>query len=486
MQMFRKIDKKSLKVKIWSYFVLFAALIMISLWLLQIVLINNFYMSMKISQIKKVGDSIAAEYGKSDFQDFLFMQSYNNGFVAGVYDQSGRPSMDNIIGGMPPPHTDRQSVDILIEKLSRSEDGKTAYIITDPRVNGKILVYGAVLTQIQDEPLYLYVNSQIAPMDTTVTVLQNQLGIVTVISLLLSLALSLIIASRLSRPIAKITESACGLAKGDYNVRFESGDYTEVNQLAFTLNFAMQELLKADELRRELIANISHDLRTPLTMVKMYAELIRDVSGENAKKRNAHTQIIIEEADRLSALTADMLDLSKIQSGTAHMNFSVFDLGEQAGVILRHFHALEERDGYVFRLDREGDTMVSADKRKIEQVIYNLVGNAVNFTGGDKMVMIHVKNADGKVRFEVADTGSGIPEEKLGQIWERYYTADRTKKRVAVGTGLGLSIVKGILEAHNARYGVNSVLGCGSAFWFELAALPPVSKIGEADDNTPA
>ncbi len=470
--MFRKIDKKSLRFKIWGYFVLFAAVIMVTLWLLQIVFLNSFYTSMKIGQIKKVGNLIAEEYGKSDFQELLFRQAYNNGFVVGVYDQDGKPSMENMIGGMPPPHTDRQSIATLIRKLSQSEDGKTSYIITDQRVNGKILVYGAVLHGEEGRPLYLYVNSQIAPIDSTAAVLQNQLVIVTIISLMLSLVISLMIASRLSRPITKITESAAELAKGNYHVHFDAGDYSEINQLAFTLNYATQELSKTDALQRELIANVSHDLRTPLTMVKMYAELIRDVSGENAEKRGTHAQVIIEEADRLGALTTDMLDLSKIQSGTLQMNRKTFDLGEKVGVILKRFDALSEREGYVFRFESEGDTRVFADESKIEQVIYNLVSNAINYTGEDKAVYIRVKNANGKVRFEVTDTGDGISDDKLGQIWERYYTSKRMKKHMVLGTGLGLSIVKGVLEAHNAAYGVESAVGCGSTFWFELEALP--------------
>ncbi|HEX3026915.1 MAG TPA: HAMP domain-containing sensor histidine kinase, partial [Clostridia bacterium] len=229
-----------------------------------------------------------------------------------------------------------------------------------------------------------------------------------------------------------------------------------------------KELSKTEELRRELIANISHDLRTPLTMVKMYAELIRDVSGDKPEKRNAHTQVIIEESDRLSSLITEVLDLSKLQSGTAQISRKEFDLAEKSRVILNRFQALSERQGYVFSIDCDSDAWVNADEQKIEQVIYNLVSNAVNYTGEDKKVAIRVKKTGSKVRFSVSDTGKGIPKEECGQIWERYYKAKETHKRAVVGTGLGLSIVKGILDAHNADYGVDSTVGTGSTFWFEL------------------
>lgn len=463
------LDTKSLKFKIWGYFVLFSAVIMVTLWLLQIVFLNSFYVGMKKSQIQKIGASLAAEYGKSDFNDLLFRQSYNNGIYVQVYNEQGEPSFTmNNIGGMAPPRSDPQTVATLLQKLRESKNGVTSYVSTDPHLDGRILVYGAVLKSGASETLYLYVTAQIAPVDSTAAVLQEQLVIVTVISLLLSLAVSLFIASRLSKPITRLTASANELARGNYEVHFERGDYSEINQLAATLNYATRELSKTDALRRELIANVSHDLRTPLTMVKMYAELLRDVSGGNPEKRREHTGVIIEETDRLSALITDMLDLSRIQSGTAQLNPSVFDLEDKAKVILGRFHALSERDGYVFRLESGGALPVYADEQKIEQVIYNLIGNAVNYTGPNKTVTVRVGRANGNVRFEVTDTGPGIPQEELGMIWERYYKTDRTKARAVVGTGLGLSIVRGILEAHGARYGVESTVGKGSTFWFEL------------------
>ena len=467
--MLRKIDTRSLKFKVWGYFVLFATVIMVALWLLQIVFLNSFYMGMKSRQIQKIGEAIAAEYGKSDFQDLLYRQSYNNGIVVQIFDQNGDPQLTTgTIGGMNPPNTDSKSVSDLIEKLSQSKNGKVSYTISDPHLHGKVLVYGVVLSKASGGPLYLYVNAQIAPVDSTAAVLQEQLIIVTIIALLLSVVISVLIASRLSRPITRITHSAAGLAKGNYDVKFEGGDYSEINQLAFTLNYATHELSKTDELRRELIANVSHDLRTPLTMVKMYAELIRDVSGEKAEKRNAHTRVIIEESDRLSALISDMLDLSKIESGTLQLNFTEFNLSEKVKAILNRFQALSEKDGYVFNFNCNGNVFVSADAQKIEQVLYNLISNAVNYTGEDKTVTITLKTIGDRVRFEVTDTGPGIPAEEQDQIWERYYKAKTTHKRKAVGTGLGLSIVKGILETHRAAYGVQSTVGKGSTFWFEL------------------
>lgn len=203
-------------------------------------------------------------------------------------------------------------------------------------------------------------------------------------------------------------------------------------------------------------------------MVKMYAELIRDVSGLQPEKRREHTQVIIDEVDRLSALLTDLLDLSRMQSGTLELHLSAFDLAEKTQVILSRFDVLTQKKGYSFSLECTGDLRVRADEPKIEQVIYNLLGNAVNYTGKDKKIAVRLREGDGGVRFEVKDTGAGIPPDELPSIWERYYRAGREQGREAAGTGLGLAIVKGILEQHRARYGAESAPGQGSTFWFEL------------------
>jgi signal transduction histidine kinase len=424
---------------------------------------------MKISEILKIGDSIVAEYGKSDFNYTISRQSANNGMVVQVFDQNGNMIVSsNMFGVMHSPDTDASTCKEMIQRLSKISSNRTYYIKDNSHADGKTLVYGAILNNSSKVKYYLLIELQISPIDTTSIVLQNQLVIIIIISMLLSFAISLLIASRLSRPITKITQSAAQLAKGDYSIKFEPGGCSEIDQLASTLNFATTELSKTDGLRKELIANISHDLRTPLTMIKMYAELIRDISGDQPKKRAVHTQVIIEETDRLSSLITDMLDLSKLQSGTQELVRCNFDLAEKSRVILNRFNVLSEHDGYRFEFNSEGDTMVNADEPKIEQVIYNLIGNAVNYTGKDKKVCINVRKSGKRVRFEVIDTGKGISKEKLGQIWERYYRAKETHKRAVVGTGLGLSIVKGILEAHDAVYGIDSTEGKGSTFFFEL------------------
>ena len=225
-------------------------------------------------------------------------------------------------------------------------------------------------------------------------------------------------------------------------------------------------------MQKELIANVSHDFRTPLTMIKAYASMIREISGDNKEKRDAHAGIIIDEADRLSALVEDVLDLSKLRSGVGLQAPTVFNLSETVYRIADRFAYLKVTLGYVFECEIEEDLYAFADRERIEQVIYNLIGNAVNYTGEDKTVRIRLFRAHGGARIEVEDTGSGIAEEEKQTIWERYYRSKEAHKRPVKGTGLGLSIVKSILVRQGCPFGVESELGKGSTFWVEFPSPP--------------
>ncbi|MBQ2488113.1 MAG: two-component sensor histidine kinase, partial [Ruminococcus sp.] len=221
-----------------------------------------------------------------------------------------------------------------------------------------------------------------------------------------------------------------------------------------------------EKLQQELIANISHDLRTPLTMITGCGEVMRDLPGENTPE---NIQIIIDEATRLSTLVNDLLDLSKLQSGALQAQKQVFNLTDSVRAILERYSKLVEQEGFDIRFESKEEVFINADELRISQVIYNLVNNAVNHAGEDKTVIITQTVRDKLVRIEVIDHGEGIPADKLPYIWERYYKVDKEHKRGVIGSGLGLSIVKSILDAHKAHYGVRSTQGKGSTFWFEIA-----------------
>ena len=329
----------------------------------------------------------------------------------------------------------------------------------------------SVINSADGHQYVVFVNTRLSPVQSTVSTLQTQFIIIAVVIIAMAIALAYYLSNRIARPILTTNNQARQLALGNYDVHFDNHEYVEIHELNETLNYAARELKKVEGLRNELIANMSHDLRTPLTMIKAYAEMIRDLSGDNPEKRARHLKVIIDETDRLSSLVNDILDLSKLQAGVTEMNMTVFDLSERLSGVISRFDILKENDGIIIKLEAEDNIVINADITKLEQVVYNLINNAVTYTGDDNTVIVRLfRKEDGLIRFEVTDHGDGIAPEYLPYIWDRYYKVserNKTHKRAKMGSGIGLSIVKNVLEQHGFKYGADSEVGKGSTFWFE-------------------
>jgi signal transduction histidine kinase len=475
-----KFDRKSIGVKLWLYFIAFAAILLTALWLMQIVFLQSFYVSMKTSDVKKIADTIISEYEQDEFEATIDRLAFRNAILVLVTDARG-----NVIyssdehgsgsyggnggnGGNGGPRGNLGfrplpiHYDDFIEKLSQSADGRAIYTENNNRMDGNSLVYGATLPDA-----LLYISTPLEPVNSTTDILRRQLVYVTAASLLFSLVIAVFIARKFAKPVTAISEQAGRLAKGEFDITFDKGFYSELDELSATLDHTAVELSKVEKLRRELLANISHDLRTPLTMIKAFTEMIHDISGDNKEKREAHLAVIAKECDRLTSLVNDILDISVLQSGSETFAMINLNVSDTVKMVLAQFQPISSHEGYQIKATVEPDQYILADEKKLTQVLYNLIGNAVNYAGEDKTIAITLTDLGGHVRFEVADHGSGIPEEELPLIWDRYYKA-KAHKRARVGTGLGLSIAKEILEAHRARFGVNSTLGQGSVFWFEI------------------
>lgn len=318
------------------------------------------------------------------------------------------------------------------------------------------------------DSVMVVLNSFVLPVDATVKTLRLQLIVITIVMLASAFLIAYILSRRLSLPIEKINKEAKNLACANYEVMFPQEGPIEISELADTLNYTAKELSKVDAMQKELIANISHDLRTPLTMISGYSEVMRDIPGENTPE---NMQVIIDETARLSSLVNDLLDVSRFQSGTQKLNISRFNLTESVKSVIKRYDKLISHNGYIINFVYDEDVFINADEVRILQVIYNLINNAINYTGEDKTVTVKQEVADGVVRISVIDTGEGIAEKDLPLIWDRYYKVDKVHKRAHIGTGLGLSIVKNILLLHGSRFGVSSEVGKGSNFWFEFKIL---------------
>lgn len=470
----RRIDFRSVRAISVVYFVVFAAFLIALIWVLQNFFTTNYYEQMKVQETQRTAKLLVDEYSRdpsgfgrlaqsaSSTSDIFIRVDTGNGTE--VYDSGSYFKPSNIA-------YDFETSTAKNQLESNSVDS-VSLIAKDKKNDTRRLVYATYLDGRSSGSM-LYIVAPLYPVQSTIVILQRQLKYISLIALCISFVLAMVIATRLSQPIKDITKSAIELSKGNYNVKFKGGMFTETKELAKTLNTASYEMQKTDSYQRDLIANVSHDLKTPLTMIKSYAEMINDISGDNPEKRRQHLNVIITETDRLNKLVTDMLSASRLQSNTLELHKETFDLVGVAEDIANTYLLLNEQEGYHVHFNKCKPTYVYGDKEKIKQVISNFASNAFKYGGDSKYMEISVKRSGKNVRVDVIDHGDGIAADELSHVWDRYYRTSANRTRDIEGSGLGLAICKGILVLHNADYGVDSKVGEGSDFWFEMETVRP-------------
>ncbi len=472
---------------------IFLFLLLGLLWLFQVVFFGEIYKLVRISETKNAARLLEGSIELEDYKilDISREISSEKQVCLLIFDEYGNIIVtcdtisDCIIHSMPAgtirmlyqfaeqsggEKTTRFKLDAFRNLQYAGEDNPYHQNNQDDNSTESIIYTKIVPSDTRGRNVAIMLNATISPVASTVRALQSELVIISGAMVLLAVILSFLLAKRISKPIVSITESAKKLAAGNFLAEFKAGGYREISELSDTMTYAAEELAKTDKLQRELVANISHDLRTPLTMIKGYAEMMRDIPDENSID---NIQVIIGEAERLSSLVNDVLDISRLQSGVQELNITEFNLTKTIGEVIERFTKLTATSSRKIRFDFTCQAMVKADRTKILQVVYNFITNAFNHSPEDSEVAVTQKIIDSpngvkRVLIEVADKGDGISPEDISNIWDRYYKVDKLHRRAQVGSGLGLSIVKGILELHGAEYGVKSEVGKGSIFWFML------------------
>ncbi len=469
-------NRRSIRVRLTTMMILFALLILGCLWAMQIVFLEPYYESAMEKKSDSAMNQISDYYANTEeltMDEFcrklgtissqsgvyFYLESLDGSFKISSSDvmTSGRI----IAGGA-------AIVERAREHYILNGFNSGSYITTNGKDN--VLLSARKVSSEYRDPVYLYSIAPLAPLGSAVSILSNQLKLVTLAALALAVIIAFVYSRYLSAPIRSITDKAKLLGQGDYDVRFEGGRYMETRELARTLTETAGALKRSEALQKDLLANVSHDLRTPLTMVKSYAELIRDISGDDPERRNEHLGVIIDEADRLSELVGDILLISKLQAGAEEMELKDVDIQKAAESVLATYRVLEENEDFTFETHMiEGTVLVKGDEHKLQQVFSNLISNAVRYSRDeDRFVGVYFTVDDGILTCSVRDHGVGIPEDELDSVWNRYQRASQTNSRLRMGTGLGLSIAREILEVCGARYGVSSEVGKGSNFWFSM------------------
>ena len=476
-----KFNFKGIRFSTWLYFLGFSLTIMLLLGFLLVVLIKPYYRNDRMNTIDMISETIEKLLLKDDVNtndiESAARTIIGNNVCAIIYNENGKSiyyppdslgelcMLDKKITVGDLSYNIKNEPEKMIELIKN--DNPFYETIYSQYTGIEMLLYGKQLkTNLAN--YYLILNTPLEPVESYIDFIMNQYLYLAMIVILISLVLAFFLAKNISKPIIQMKNEANKLAQGDYDAKFETNSFSEINDLASTLDDATEKLSKVNDLRKDLIANVSHDIKTPLTMIKAYAEMIKDISGDDPLKRNEHLDVIIQESEYLDKLVSDMSELSKLQSGVIEINRDNVDMKECVErVVTLLSHAVEEKNVKLI-VDCD-DCVAYADEIKISQVIYNFLSNALKYSDENAEITVRVKDSENAIRVEVIDNGNGISKEALPYIWDRYYKVDKNFNRSVNSTGLGLAIAKAILEAHKARYGVESELGKGSTFWFELS-----------------
>lgn len=488
----KKKKTPSFRTKLWLYFAAFAAVIFSLLWILQTVFLQNFYDNMMKRNIREAAEKIASNADSPEIFDIIDRLSLEDSLLVYITDDDGDiiyssdayqpyfrqnsrqnfgPEREN------PSHRGEESgkqlwssrslpdnFDDFLESLAKDESGTVAYTF------GNAYIFGTRIRFMEDddddddrEDAVLYVAGTLGAVGAAASIIRVQLLWVTGLSLVLAFIIAWLIARRFAAPVNQLNDQARMLSRDQYEDHFSRGFCRELDELNDSLSQSARELAAARDYQKELLANVSHDLRTPLTMIKGYAEMIRDISWEDETQREADCAVIIKEADRMTALVNEILEYSRLQEKDLEPVFSDVDLSRLTAETVERFRPLAQKSGVEIDRQIAPDCTVRGNRELLERALFNLIDNAVRHSAErDMPVTVTVSRDAGRVRLDVRDQGEGIDPQELPHIWEKYYT-NRQRGNQGV-SGLGLAIVKQIAGIHGAEVRAESQKGYGSTF----------------------
>ena len=291
-----------------------------------------------------------------------------------------------------------------------------------------------------------------------------------------------------TKPILKLAQIAKKMENLDFDVRYKENRHDEIGVLGHSMNslsdkleqtiselktanneleLDLQRRSEQEQMRQEFLANVSHELKTPIALIQGYAEGLQDNVNDDPESREFYCEVIVDEADKMNKMVKKLLSLNQLEFGNGQVHLEHFDLQQVVQSVLSSSEILFRQKEVTLSYNGDHPVYVWADEYMTEEVVMNYVSNALNHIDGEKIIEVKIVSCDGKARVSVFNTGKPIPEEDIDKIWSKFYKVDKARTREYGGNGIGLSIVKAIMEAHNQAYGVKNYDN-GVEFWFEL------------------
>lgn len=441
------------------------------MWVIQIVVMENSYIDLSVQAVRNrlasVADSLADIDLKYDAETAAYLNYCANGKMM-IADSDGvliaKYSYGHPLDLGENPEEYQVWTDIKGSKEFEAVLARQPYEIERRNGTARVVYEIGLPTQYGGEPAYVVLQQSFLELWNVLDMNRKQLILFSVLLTSLSAVLAAFLARRFTKPIHIVKAAVEQLAMGNLTVKPELHLDDEVGDLAKSVEQLGQALQRVDTLRKEVIANVSHELRSPLALIGGYAEMVRDVHWQDQMKRESDLNLIIQEAQRMSEMVSDILDYSQLQSGYLQLHKEHYDLSEIVESQVLSCQKSAEKYQIELRFAPSALEMpVYLDALKITQVIRNLLCNAINHTESGNYIKVATENIQNGFRVSVENPGEPIPDEEL--IWERYQRSQHQGGR-SEGTGLGLSIVSSILQAHNFPYGVDCHDGM-VIFWFQ-------------------
>lgn len=369
-------------------------------------------------------------------------------------------------------------------EVLRETDNYKMQIVTDARTQTEYIEMWGVL----DSGNLFMLRSALEGIRESVAISNQFLTYVGVVAIIASALLVVWLTNRITKPILELANISERMKHLDFNAKYTGNDRTEIsvlgrniNELSETLETTISELKTAnnellkdierkeqiDEMRKDFLSNVTHELKTPIALIQGYAEGLKEGINEDAESREFYCDVIMDETSKMNTMVKRLLTLNQLEFGNEIVNMERFDVTALIRDYVASAEILIKQKNVSVRMEDYGEIYVWSDEFRVEEVFMNYFTNALNYAQGDKIIDIRIREDGQRVRVSVFNTGDPIPEESIDRIWEKFYKVDKARTREYGGSGIGLSIVKVIMDSMNQKYGVVNYDN-GVEFWFTL------------------
>lgn len=335
---------------------------------------------------------------------------------------------------------------------------------------------------------WIYVRSNYQGIRESAAISNEFLTYAGVIVTVLCVLIMIFVSSQYTKPILALAKLAQKMEELNFNVRYEEKRSDEIGILGHSMNslsdklqetiselktannelqLDLQRRSEQEQMRQEFLANVSHELKTPIALIQGYAEGLQENVNDDPESRDFYCEVIVDEADKMNKMVKKLLSLNQLEFGNGQVHLEHFDVREVVKSVLAASDILFRQQAITLSFAEPDPVFVWADEYMTEEVVMNYISNAINHIGGERIIEVKIMSNDGRARISVFNTGEKIPEEEIDKIWNKFYKVDKARTREYGGNGIGLSIVKAIMEAHNQQFGVKNYDN-GVEFWFEL------------------